>query len=140
MKLSQLLARRQSILRQAQLATLAHAYQVMHEIASRATRARLAGRVLLQPADPRAERYTASLTALTGHQSLIEEHFTDEDLHQLADAAVLVVEAEYSELEFSLEEMAEQFVAPLRATLEQAGVVMDDAPATPPPVRSDRSD
>lgn len=125
MKLSKLLASRQSILRQAHLAALAHALVTMKRLADRVQTAKLRGRVRLQPANPHEERYWPTLTALESNQSLLEEHFSDEDLVDLADAAVLAVESDYSELEFRIEDLPEKFVQPLRATLEEAGVALD---------------
>lgn len=130
MKLSKLLASRQSILRQAHLATLAHAFMTMKQLADRITSAKLRGRVRLQPVNPHEERYWPTLTALEANQSLLEEHFSDEDLVDLADAAVLAIEADYSELEFRIEDLAEKFVVPLRATLDSAGIILDLDPQT----------
>jgi len=138
MKLSKLLATRQRLVREAHLATIAQAYFTLQRLAARVTRAKLRGRVRLQPADPRAERYWPTLTALEGHQSLIEEHFSDEELMELADAAVLVVEADYEAVEFALEEMADHFVAPLRSALEQAGVALDLEDQAAPRLPSER--
>ena len=125
MKLSKLLASRQSILRQAHLATLAHALMTTQRLAARVGTAKLRGRVRLQPADPAEERDWPTLTALETNQSIIEEHFSDEDLVNLADAAVLALESEFSELEFQLEELADKIVLPLRQELEGAGVTLD---------------
>lgn len=125
MKLSKLLASRQSLLRQAHLATLAHALVTMKRLADRIFAAKLRGNVRLQPANPHEERYWPTLTALESHQSLVEEHFSDEDLVDLADAAVLAIDANFSELEFRLEDLAEKFVTPLRNALEEAGVALD---------------
>lgn len=131
MKLSQLLATRQSILRQAYLASLAHAYVTLKGLAERIAAAKLRGRVRLQPADPGAERYCATLTALEGPQSVIEEHFADGEIMDLADLAVFALEAEYDRVEFPLEEMAEVFVQPLRTALDEAGVELDLEPKAP---------
>ena len=125
MKLSKLLASRQSILRQAHLATLAHAFMTTKRLANRIAHAKLRGRVRLQPVNPHEERYWPTLTALEGNQSLIEEHFSDEDLVDLADAAVLAIESDYSELEFRIEELPDKFLGPLRTALDEAGVVLD---------------
>jgi hypothetical protein len=126
MKLSKLLATRQGILRQAWLANLGYAYATLKTLADRVETAQLSGRVRLQPADPTEERYWAALTALEGNQSVIEEHFSDQDVLDLADAAVFAVGAEFGEIEFPLENLAEQFVAPIRTTLDQAGVILDE--------------
>lgn len=129
MKLSQLLNARQLLLRQAGLANLAFAYHLLSRVATRLHRARLTGRVRLQSADPDADRYWATLTALDGRQSLIEEHFTDEDLNDLADALAFATNRDELDLTFDLEDFASDFVAPLRTALEQAGITVDAASA-----------
>src|SRR5688572_19122978 len=83
-KLSQLLAQRPGLLRQVRLANLAFAYQSLNDFAARIARVGLHGRVTLKPVDPDAESYCVTLTALDTNQSLIEEHFSDEDLVLLA--------------------------------------------------------
>jgi hypothetical protein len=140
MKLSKLLATRQRLVREAHLATVAQAYLALDKLATRVARVGLRGRVRLQPAEPRVERYWPTLTALAGSQAQIEEHFSDEDVMELADAAVLAVEADYEAIEFSLEELADYFVAPLRSALTQAGVAFDLEPPAPRRVPSERQD
>lgn len=125
MKLSQLLNARQVLLRQAGLANLAFAYDLLSGVATRLHRARLTGRVRLQSAEPDADRYWSTLTALDGRQSVIEEHFTDEDLNDLADAIAFATNRDALDLTFDLEDFASDFVAPLRAALEQAGITLD---------------
>ncbi len=125
MKISKLLATRQALLRQTQLANLAHAYVTLHRFATRIARANLRGLVKLRPADPDDETFWASLTALESSQSVIEEHFADHELIELADAMVLATEINFDELEFRLEELSEKYVVPIRQTLEAAGIVID---------------
>jgi hypothetical protein len=125
MKLSKLLATRQSLLRQAHLASVGHAYFTLAELAARIERVGLRGGVRLIPADPREERYAPALLALEGSQAQLEEHFSDSDLLHLADAVALAIESDFDEIEFDLENLAQFFVAPLRFSLEQAGVVLD---------------
>lgn len=127
MKLSKLLATRHSLLRQAQLASLGHAYLTLQQLAARVVNAHLRGLVRLQPAAPAQERYWPTLTALEGNQSVIEEQFSDADIMDLADAAELAINANYEELEFRLEDFADKLVIPLRRALEQAGVAVDVA-------------
>ena len=64
MKLSKLLATRQRLLRQTQLANLAYAYPTLRRFAVRIGNANLSGLVKLRPADPEDESYWATLTAL----------------------------------------------------------------------------
>lgn len=125
MKLSNILAQRQALLRQARLANLAFAYETLDRFATRIDRGRLGGYVCLKQAAPDAERYCASLTAIGGSQSVIEEHFTDEDIMDLADVISFTTGSESLDLTFRLEDLAEAFLAPLRAELEQAGVAID---------------
>jgi hypothetical protein len=125
MKLSKLLATRKSLQRQAHLASLGHAWFTLQRLADRIAAVKLQGLVRLQPPDPQAERYAATLTALEGSQARLEEHFSDDDLLQFADAVALAIEADYEEIEFNLDDVRPYFVAPLRFALEQAGVVVD---------------
>ena len=125
MKLSQLLRARQGLIRRAGLANLAFAYQLLSSFARRIARARLVGSVNLKSADAEAERAWASLTALEGSQSVIEEHFTDEDLMDFADAIVYITGGDDVDLTFRLEDLTENFLIPLRGVLEQAVVAID---------------
>jgi hypothetical protein len=126
-KLSTLLAQRQAVLRQARLANLAFAYRTLGIFERRIARAQLSGRVLLKPAAPQAERYCASLVALEGNQSVLEEHFSDEDLADLADVLGFICGNESAEITFCLEELEEAFLVPLRVKLEREGVQIDRA-------------
>ena len=125
MKLSHLLAHRPTLLQQARLANLAFAYERLSEFARRVARARLRGSINVKPADPEADRYWASLTALEGNQSVIEEHFTDEDLMDFADAIAFTTGDGKLDLTFRIEQLPEKFLAPLRYLLEQGGVSLD---------------
>lgn len=131
MKISKLLASRQALLRQTQLASLANAYMILRRLARRIAIANLRGLVRLRPADPDDECYWASLLALEGNQSVLEEHFTDNELLELAEAIACAIDTDFTELDFRLEEMGERFVEPLRQTLEQAGVCFDLEPHEP---------
>jgi hypothetical protein len=130
MKLSQLLATRKTIIRQANLANLAYAYLTLTRLAERVAAARLHGLVQLRQAGGDEEPHWASLTALEGNQSVIEEHFDDDDLMALADAIVFAVGHEFAEIEFNLEELSGKYVAPLRHALDKAGVAIDLAEQT----------
>lgn len=128
MKLSHLLRQRPALLQQARLTNLAFAYARLGEFATRIARARLHGEVNLKQANAEAELPWASLTALTGSQSVIEEHFTDEDLMDFADLAAFVTGEKNLDATFPIEHVSEKFLAPLRRQLEQAGVMIDDDP------------
>lgn len=124
-KLSILLTQREALLRQARLANLAFAYTTLGEFTRRITRAQLHGRVVLKHAAPEEERYWASLTAIDGNQSVIEEHFGDEDIMDLADVIAFVTGNEALDLTFPLEEVERVFLAPLRDELARAGIAID---------------
>ena len=126
MKLSQLLATRKTIIRQANLANLAYAYATLTRLAMRVTAARLHGLVQLRQAGGgQEEPHWASLLALEGNQSVLEEYFDDDDLMALADAIVFAIGHEFAEIEFKLEDLPGKYVAPLRHALEKAGVAID---------------
>ena len=125
MKLSHLLHQREALLRQTRLANLAYAYRRLGDFATRIVRARLRGKVCLQTADPSVERYWPVLTALEGNQSVIEEHFSDENILELADLLVFITGEDDAETHFRLEELEEKFVQPLQSQLEQAGIILE---------------
>jgi hypothetical protein len=125
MKLSQLLASRSAVLRQATLANAAFAYATLAGLDRHIRRARLSGPVHLIGIDASLGRYAPQLIALAGNQSVIEEHFDETDLVRLADALAYVSEAGVNEFEFRLEELMAIYAPPLRATLREAGVELD---------------
>ena len=127
MKLSILLAQRPALLGEARLANLAFAYAKLSEIAVRISRARIRGTIRLRQATPDAEATWIPLTALEGNQSVIEEHFADDDLMIFADAIAYITGETQLDVTFRIEEFAEKFIVPLRHQLEQAGVTFDDA-------------
>lgn len=129
MKLSHLLVQRSDLLRQVRLANLAFAYHTLREFSQRVARGQLRGRVTLKPVDPAEERYCVTLTALETNQSLIEEHFSDEDLLILADVLGFATGHPAHELTFQIDQLHE-FIDPLRVDLERAGVALD-RPGTP---------
>lgn len=128
LKYNKLLEARETLQRQAGLANLAFAYETLREFANRISRAQLKGQVNLKSADTDEDRYWATLTALEGNQSLIEEHFTEEDLTDFADAISYATGHEDFEATFPLQDFPQAFLAPLRSALEQGGVVMDAEP------------
>ncbi|PTX94586.1 hypothetical protein [Opitutus sp. ER46] len=131
MKLSKLLATRQALLRQTQLANLAYAYVTLRCFVTRIANANLHGLVRLRPADPDDGCYWATLTALDFNQSVVEEHFGDQELIQLADAVAFATDTDFAEVEFRLEEMGDRFLQPLHETLEEAGITLDHEQGSP---------
>lgn len=130
MKLSHLLSQRSDLLRQVRLANLAFAYHTLRDFSARVARAGLRGRVTLQPVNPDEERYCVTLTALEASQSIVEEHFSDEDLVVLADVLGFATGHPSHELTFHIDELAE-FYEPLRGDLERAGIQFDDNTPVP---------
>ena len=124
-KLSTLLIHRRAMLQKARLANLAFAYATLQKFLGRITRAQLTGRVTLKHAAPHADRYWASLTALDTSQSVIEEHFADEDLMDLADVLAFITGNDALEITFDLEDLSELFLVPLRVELEREGITID---------------
>jgi hypothetical protein len=138
MKLSNLISQREALLRQTYLANLAYAYQQFDALVSRLDRAQLRGLVCLQPRDPASDRFWPTLTALEGSQSVIEEHFTDGDVADMADLLAFNAGRDDEVASFRLEEVRKRFLAPLRRELLNAGVKLEDGPRGRP--AADRGD
>ena len=132
MQLSLLIQQRDRLLRQVRIANLAYAYGQLAESAARAARAGLRGDVRLLPVAPAADRPVATLTALDGPQSAVEEFFTDEDVLDLADALAYAGHPTDEGLVFGWEEVGPRFLAPIRHELQRAGVSFEDG-VTPHP-------
>ena len=124
-KLSTLLTERRALLQKVRLANLAFAYATLQQFSRCINRAQLTGRVTLKHASPQAERYWASLTALDMNQSIIEEHFSDEGVMELADVVSFLTGNEALEITFDLDDLSEMFLDPLRGELEREGIVID---------------
>ncbi len=125
MKISKLLDSHRAILQQARLANLAQAFLTLRRLAERVRRGRLGGPVHLRQPDAAEERFWASLTALEGSQSVLEEHFSDEELMEFADAVAYVRETNALDVTFRLEHLDALFVQPLETELRRAGVEFD---------------
>lgn len=125
MNYHQLLFHRAALLRQARLANLAFAWHRLDDWARRITRARLQGAVTLRLADPAGDRAWPALLARSGSQAVIEEHFTDEDIVELADiVAFLTDDPRAAEFDFRLEELATRFLPAIQQELAEAGVIV----------------
>ncbi len=124
-KLSTLLFQRQALLEQARLANLAFAYETLDGFAQRIARAQLRGAVILKAAAPEEDCFCPTLTPLEISPAVIEEHFTDGDILELADVIGFVNAQDRVNVTFRLEEITETFLEPLRADLERRGVRID---------------
>lgn len=126
MKLSALLASRSTILRQAALAHTAAAWLTLQHASLRIAAAGLHGTVRLRQADP-AEDETpwATLTSEVIRPSVLAEHFTDDDLLELAEAVAYVSDADFADVEFPIESIGETYAAPLLRSLKESGVTLD---------------
>jgi len=133
MNISELLHQRDALLRQAHLANLAFAHERLGDLVARIARGRLRGPVSLKRADDEAGRPWPSLTALLGHQSVIDEHFSDEDIVDLVDVLTYALDVQGPEIVFDLEDVAARFQRPVRLELLRAGVQVDASPADAAP-------
>ncbi len=123
MNFSELLPHREALLRQARLANLAFAFARLSDYAERIARAGLRGPATLHEADPEGERFWPTLVTHHGNQSVIDEHFLDEDVEEL-DEILLFLEDQGFEVNytFELESMPHRYLPALRRELEKAGV------------------
>ncbi|MBX3750567.1 MAG: hypothetical protein KF897_10820 [Opitutaceae bacterium] len=132
MNFHHLLHQRTALLRQARLANLAFAWQRLNDWAQRIARARLRGEVTLQLADPAGDRAWPLLLARSGSQAVIEEHFTDEDIVELADIlSFLAEDPRATEFSFQIEEMGARFLPAIHHELAQAGVLVHQSAPSP---------
>lgn len=123
MKLHHLLQQRPALLRQTWLANAAFVFEELGRFAARIERGNLRGQVSLHLADPAAQRPWPTLVADEGSQAVLDEHFVDQDILDLADLLVFAAGNERpSVFSFRLEELGSRFREPLRQELESAGV------------------
>ena len=126
MKLSALLASRPTILRQAALAHIAAAWLTLHHASTRIAAAGLHGTVRLTQSDPDADEAPwAALTSEEIRSSVLEEHFTEDDLIELADAIGYATDSDRIDVEFPIETLGETYGTPLLRTLKKSGVTLD---------------
>ncbi len=125
MKLSALLASRPTILRQAALAHTAAAWLTLQHASSRIAAAGLRGTVHLRQGDPvEDEAPWATLTSDEIRPSVLEEHFTEDDLLEIAEALAYATDANYADVVFPIETLA-AYADPLLRSLQKAGVTLD---------------
>lgn len=130
MKIYQLLEQRRELLRQTRLANTAFAYRELGKMASRIAGAKLRGRVTLYLPDPDTQRAWPTLVAEGFSQAVLDEHFVDEDLLDLADLLVFAVGGDRpASFAFRLEELDARFRPALRRELESAGVELQEEEA-----------
>lgn len=126
MKLSALLASRSTILRQAALAHAAAAWLTLNNASRRVAAAGLHGRVRLRQGDPADDEAPwASIESDTIRPSVLEEHFTEDDLVELAEAVAYATDSRRADVEFLIESLGDLYATPLLDTLEKAGVTLD---------------
>ena len=126
MKLSALLASRPTILRQAALAHIAAAWLTLHHASTRIAAAGLHGTVRLTQSDPdEDEAPSAALTSSEIRSSVLEEHFTEDDLVELADAIGYATDSDRIDVELLIETLGETYETPLLRTLKKSGVTLD---------------
>lgn len=126
-KLTQLLQARDSLVRRATLANMSFVFRLVSDFTHRVERARLRGLVCVKSPEASGENW-ASLTALEGSQSQLDEHFSEEDVMDLADAVRFVSGGETS-VTFRIENIGRQFLSPLRNTLQSSGIEIDLPPS-----------
>lgn len=132
MKLSELLARRHALLRQTRLANLAYAYRRLVDFVDRLARARITGAVTLEQPEPAEERFWPVLHTHELSPAVVEEHFTEEDIAELAEVLGFVTGQIAGEIEFRFEELGPRYLTPVREELLRAGIdVLADEAATP---------
>lgn len=138
MNFHQLLLQRDALLRQARMANLAYDYDRLADFARRLARAQIGGELTLRLADPAGDRPWPVLLAMEGNQSVIEEHFTDEAILELADTFAYFREApETMEFTFRPADLETKYLARLRHDLAASGVSLDGrAPAASPEVEA----
>lgn len=128
MNLSKLLSSRQSLIEQTRLANMAYAYVTLKRLAAVFRRAGLVGPVQVQQPNEMEERYWATLTPLACSQSVADEHFSEDDVAALADAISFITGVTPLDITFRIENLDEEFIAPLAVALEHAGVSLEEVP------------
>jgi len=137
MKFHELLHHREELLRQARLANVAYAYQWLADFTERVSRSGLRGEVTLRGPDPEAQRMRPELVAGDFSQAVVEEHFLEDEVAELAVVLAFLHDAVWIvELKFRLEELATRFLPKLRRELKEAGVL----PGEPAPSVDDSAE
>ncbi len=132
MKLSDLIASRPLILRQAALAHTAAAWSTLQHLSDRIASAGLRGTVHLSQGDPAGESPLPVLASDELRPSVLEEHFTEDDVFALAEALAFATDTDRLDLTFALQTLGETYAPALQQALEKAGVVLDVGTTTLP--------
>lgn len=126
MKLSKLIGSRSILLETARLANVGYAYITLKRLAAVVKRGELSGIVQLQQPNEQLELLEAQLTGLTARQSALEEHFSDEDVGEMADAIAFARGVTDLDVTFPIENLRRDYVRPLEIALKMAGITVDE--------------
>lgn len=128
MTYKELLEHRDELLRVAKLANIAHAHYWLGGFADRVDRARLRGEVVLRGPDADEGRLEPELVAVDFSQSVVEEHFEDEEIRELHAVLSFVHDAErIVEARFRLEGVGELYLPAIRRVLVVMGILPREA-------------
>src|SRR5512147_352984 len=115
MKFDDLLNYRDELVRHARLANVAYAYQWLTDFSARVALSGLRGEVVLRAADTEGNPRRASLTAADFSQAVVQEHFLDAEIAELAAVLAFVHNGGVVvALRFRLEEVGTRFLPALR--------------------------
>ena len=125
MNLSKLIASRESIVAQARLANMAFAYATLKRLSAVVARGQISGLIRLQEPNEKEERFWPALTALSGSQAVLDEHFSDDDVAVMADAVAVATPGNSLDVTFQIENLERDYVIPLEVALHRLGVKLD---------------
>ena len=127
MKFDDLLNYRDELVRHARLANVAYAYQWLTDFSARVAQSGLRGEVMLRAADAEGNPRKPRLFAVDFNQSVVQEHFLDDEVAELAHVLAFVNNGSLViELKFRLEEVAARFLPALRRELEESEVFPEE--------------
>jgi hypothetical protein len=127
MKFDDLLNYRDELVRHARLANVAYAYQWLTDFSARVAHSGLQGEVVLRAADAEGNPQRASLTAVNFSQAVVQEHFLEAEIAELAAVLAFVHNGGVVvALRFRLEEVAARFLPALRRELEESEVFPEE--------------
>lgn len=106
---------------------MAYAYATLNRLLLVIRRGQLSGLVRLQQPDEKEERYWATLSALSGSQAVLDEHFSEDDVAEMADAVAFASPGRGLDVTFALDRLETEYIAPLFIALERAEVAVERA-------------